>query len=92
MQLSTAELKRIFRKLEIEPKQSTHHVAGWLVVDGKRILPLHYSHGRKDMPGHVPHRFRKALYLEPEEFRVFKKCHMDKGEYLALLRQRGVLT
>lgn len=92
MQLSAAELKRIFNKLEIEPKQSTHHVAGWLVVDGKKILALHYSRGHKDMPGHVPHRFRKALHLKTDEFQVFKRCRMDKDEYLELLRERGILT
>lgn len=91
MQVSAGELQRIFRKLEIEPKESPHHVAGWLVVDGKRVLPLHYSHGRKDMPGNVPHRFRKSLHLDVDEFLVFKRCKMGRDEYLEVLRARGVL-
>lgn len=92
MQLSISELERIFKKLEIEAKHSTHHVAGWLVVDGQKVLALHYSRGRKDMPGYVPHRFRKALHLKVDEFVRFKRCKMGKDEYLALLRERGHLA
>jgi hypothetical protein len=87
VQLSTGDAERIFRKLDIKAKKG-HHIAGWLIVDGKRVLPLHYSHGRKAMPGNVPHRFRKALHLSVPEFEELKRCPMSREKYIALLRER----
>ena len=91
MQLSTGEARKIFRKLEVEPKRSTHHEAGWFVVDGQRVLPLHYSRGNKDMPGHVPDKFRKSLRLSTREFTDLKKCPLSREMYVELLRERGYL-
>jgi hypothetical protein len=90
VQLSVRDLERIFRKLAIETKESKHHKAGFLVVDGRRVLPLHYSHGRKPMPGHVSEKFRKATKLNSKEFAKLTDCSMTRDDYLALLRQRGV--
>jgi hypothetical protein len=92
MQLSTSDAARIFTKLKVELKDSTHHVTGWLVVDGRRVLPLHYSRGKKDMHGRVPHLFRKALHLTPVEFAELRKCTMNRERYVKLLRERGYLT
>lgn len=91
MQLTTAEAARIFDKLRIQPKHSTHHIAGFLVVDGKKVLPLHYSHGRKSMPGHVPDRFRRAMHLDRDEFADMKRCHMKRDRYVEILREKGVV-
>jgi len=91
VQLSRREIESIFKKLRLEPKKSTHHLAGWLVVDGKRILPLHYSHSRKDMPGNVPHRFRKSMLLTGPEFNDMKACTMSREAYIELLRGRGLI-
>lgn len=90
MTLTKADAQRIFRKLDLQAKRSTKHVYGWLVVDGQRVLTLHYSHGRGDMPGHVPDRFRKAMHLNRTEFADMVGCTMGREEYVALLRQRGV--
>jgi hypothetical protein len=92
MQLSTRDTERIFKKLQIEVVSCKHHVRGFLVVDGRRVLPLHYSNGRKDLPGSVPHLFRKALHLTVEEFAVMVGCTMGRDEYVELLKQRNILT
>lgn len=90
MQLTTREASRIFRKLEVEEKRSTHHVAGFVVIDGKKVLPVHYSRGRKDMKGPVPRRFSRSLCLSDEEFALLKSCTMSRAEYVQILRDRGV--
>jgi hypothetical protein len=92
MQLSTREAAKIFRKLEIRPAKSSHHVRGFLVVDGVKVLPLHYSHGHKDLPGNVPRRFAKSLKLTPAEFAELKRCTMSRDNYLELLIERGIVT
>ncbi len=90
MQLTTRQAGRIFRKLDIVEKRSTHHVAGFVVVDGKKVLPVHYSHGNKTMKGPVPHRFRKSLHLSEAEFADLRDCTLSRDAYFQLLRERGV--
>lgn len=90
MQLTTKQASRIFRKLDVQEKKSTHHVAGFVVVDGKKVLPVYYSRGNKDMKGPVPHRFRKSLHLSEGEFAEMRDCTLSKDTYFQLLRERGV--
>lgn len=90
MQLSTKQASRLFRKLQVQEKRSTHHVAGFVMVDGKKVLPVHYSRGNKDMKGPVPHRFRKSLRLSEDEFAELRDCTLSREAYLQLLRERGV--
>jgi hypothetical protein len=91
VQLTTREAERIFDKLEVEVVKSTHHVRGFVTYHGTRILPLHYSNGRKDMPGHVPKRFAKSLMLSLNEFAELKRCTMTKDTYFGILQKRGHL-
>lgn len=91
MQLTTRQAAKIFRKLKVVPKRSTHHVAGFVTVDGKKVLPVHYSHGNKDMKGPVPHRFRKSLKLSEAEFAELRDCTLGRDEFVRLLRDRGVV-
>jgi hypothetical protein len=91
VQLSTREAERIFAKLGVEPVTSTHHNRGFVTYQGVRLLPVYYSRGRKDMPGHVPKRFARSLMLTLDEFSVLKKCTMTRDEYFEILRRRGVI-
>lgn len=88
MEVSTREAERIFAKLQVNPRRSTHHVAGMVVVDGVARLPVHYSHGRKGLHGRAAQSFRKSLQLEPKEFAVLKRCKMSRDEYFAIVRRR----
>lgn len=89
MNISKKEAERIFNKLQVNPKTSTHHVAGVIVIDGAARLPVHYSHTRKGLQGRAAHLFRKSLRLQAEEFAVLKRCTMTREEYLALVRDRA---
>jgi hypothetical protein len=91
MQLTTADADRVLRKLGCELVACRHHVRGFLTVDGKKVLAVHYSFGRKDMPGDVPHRFRRSLHLTLEEFNRLLGCTLSRDGYLGLLRTRGVV-
>lgn len=91
MHLTTADAAKIFRKLQVQEKQSRHHVAGFVVIDGKKTLPLHYSHGNKEMKGPVPHRFRRSLHLSEAEFAELRDCTLSRDGFIELLRVKGVL-
>jgi hypothetical protein len=91
MELTTREAQRIFRKLDVEAVESTHHCRGFVVYNGVRILPVFYSRGRKAMPGHVPKKFAKSLRLTLDEFAVLKSCTMTKSEYFDAIRRQGLL-
>lgn len=91
LQLKKKEAERIFKKLGIKKKNSSHHVRGFVELNGKKVIPLFYSHGNGDMPGNIPNKFRKSLRLNTEEFLLLKNCPMSKDEYLEILKNRIVL-
>lgn len=92
MQLSTREAEKVFKKLRVETVKSTHHVRGFVTYNGVRILPVHYSNGRKDMPGHVPKRFAKSLNLSLSEFAELKDCTLSRDAYFELQIERGLIA
>ena len=91
MQITTTDAGRVLSKLKFELVECKHHVRGFFVLDGKRLFPVHYSNGRKDMPGNIPHLFRKSLNLSAEEFHDLLKCTIDRNMYLAILHKKGLL-
>jgi hypothetical protein len=90
MQLTTTQAGKVLNKLRFELVRCKHHVRGFMVVNGKKLFPVHYSFGRKSMPGDIPERFRRSLYLSTEEFGVLLSCRMDYQSYISLLRQKGI--
>lgn len=90
--LTTVEAASIFAKLKLVEKRKGYHVRGFLYVNGKLIAVAQYPHGRKDLPGRVPTRFRESLYLDEAEFRPMKKCTTKLPEYLELLRSKGKIV
>ena len=72
MQLTTREAEKLIKKLGFEVVECKHHIRGFLTVDGRRIFPVHCSFGRGDLPGEVPHLFRKSLKLSTAEFAVLR--------------------
>ncbi len=49
MQVKKSEIAKLFNKLKLEVSTTSYRF-GWLVVDGKKILRVHYSHGKGDLP------------------------------------------
>ncbi len=57
MQLKKRDVLHIFDKLELQVR-STHHVIGWFVHGGRKILKTRVSFGRGDIPKSVVHKLR----------------------------------
>jgi hypothetical protein len=85
------EMDLIFKKLTIKRLECDHHVRGYLEVDGKRILAIHYSFGRKDIYGRVLRNIMRDLHASETIFFGLVDCHVDREEYLSLLRSKGVI-
>jgi hypothetical protein len=52
VQVKKRHIEKIFTKLNMEIRSTTHNY-GWFTVEGKKILRVHYSHGRGDIPAKV---------------------------------------
>lgn len=88
MQFNRRHAERVFAILEVKSKSSTHHVAGYLEIDGIRCLALHYPHSSKEFTTGFAHRFRKRLHLTVTEFQELISGRMTRPEYLAIVRGR----
>jgi hypothetical protein len=60
--MKIADIERIFHKLALEVR-STGHNYGWLMVKKRKILRVHYSHGKGDVPDKIMHKIRGQLKL-----------------------------
>jgi hypothetical protein len=89
MQLSTKDARRVMTKLGVELVECKHHIRGFVLMNGRRLFPIHCSNGHKDMPKGVAHMFRKSLKLSMEEFARLCGCTLGFAEYVSILRQKG---
>ena len=84
------DMEKIFSKLELSIRSTKHHY-GWLIVDDIKILRVHYSHGKGEIPGKVVHKIRGQLKLSEKDFINLIKCPLSRKEYLEILREKGYL-
>jgi len=77
------DIERIFSKLNLKVR-STGHNYGWLIVDGIKILRVHYSHGKGEIPGNVANKIRGQLKLSQKDFQDLIKCPLSYEEYLKI--------
>jgi hypothetical protein len=89
--LEADDAARIFAKLRIQSRRTQHQVAGFLVVGGRKVLNLHYGHSRDALGTYECERFRSLLRLSPDELARLRDCTMSRDDYIALLRQNGVI-
>ena len=90
MQLKKRELKTIFQKLELEVR-SSNHVYGWLIVDGKKILRVHHSFGKGDIPAKIVEKIRGQLKLNQQNFKDLIQCPLSKNGYLEILKEKDYI-
>ena len=81
------EIEKIFRKLDLNVR-STGHQYGWLLVNGTKILRVHYSHGRGDIPGKVINKIRGQLKLSKRDFKDLIECPLTYEDYISILKQK----
>lgn len=84
------EIERLFRKLDLNVR-STGHNYGWLIVNGKKILRVHYSHGRGDIPDKITNKIRGQLKLSLKDFKDLIDCLLGCGDYINILKQKGLI-
>ncbi|MEA3485808.1 MAG: hypothetical protein U9R03_03770, partial [Candidatus Aerophobetes bacterium] len=82
------EIEKIFRKLDLKVR-TTGHNYGWLVVHGKKILRVHYSHGR-DIPNKIVNKIRGQLKLSEKDFKDLIKCPLTYEDYITILKQKRI--
>ncbi len=90
MQLKKRDALRIFDKLELQVR-STHHVVGWFVHDGQKILKTRVSFGRGDIPKNIVHKMRGQLKLNASDFKALKDCPLDREGYISILKAKGLI-
>jgi hypothetical protein len=88
--MKTNEVEKIFRKLDLKVR-STGHNYGWLVVGGKKILRVHYSHGKGGIPEKVVNKIRGQLKLAQDDFKELVSCSLGYEDYLKILKDKGLL-
>jgi hypothetical protein len=82
--MKKSELEKIFRKLDLQVR-STGHRYGWLVVNGRKILRVHFSHGKGDIPLTIAQKIRGQLKLSQEDFLALLKCTLGFEAYIGIL-------
>lgn len=90
MQVSKADIKKVFEKLKLEVR-STKHRYGWFTFEGKKILRVHYSHGRGSLPGRVSDKVRSQLKINQKNFKDLIKCPLSPGDYIDILKDKGLI-
>lgn len=88
--MKIAEIGKLFDKLGLKVR-STGHRYGWLMVNDQKVLRVHYSHGKGDLPEKVKHKIRSQLKLSNEGFKDLVGCPMSYDEYLVILKKKGYL-
>jgi len=91
MQIRKADVRNIFEKLKLEVR-STKHRYGWFTFEGRKILRVHYSHGRGSIPGRVSDKIRSQLKLTQKDFSDLIECPLSLEDYESILKDKGVIT
>jgi hypothetical protein len=84
-------LGKIFKKLKLEVR-STKHRYGWFHFNGRKILRVHYSHGRGSIPGKVSDKIRSQLKLNKKDFKNLIDCPLSLKDYEAILKEKGIIV
>jgi len=88
--MKIADIEKIFNKLALQVRSTGHHY-GWLTVGDKKILRVHYSHGKGDLPDKIMHKIRGQLKLSEKDFKNLIACPLKYEDYLNILRRKGFI-
>lgn len=79
MQIKKSKIGKVFEKLKLDVR-STKHRYGWFIFEGRKILRVHYSHGRGNIPGRVSDKIGSELY-----------DHADRLDFVQLYRKMQIV-
>ncbi|MDM8525297.1 hypothetical protein QUF80_18150, partial [Desulfococcaceae bacterium HSG8] len=64
---------------------------GWLVFEERKILRVHFSHEKGDIPRRVADEIRSQLKLSQTDFRRLIDCPLSSDGYVAILKEKGII-
>ena len=86
--MTAQEFDRLVTKFHMETKQG-RHVRAEFFYQERKILSTHRSHGKKDNPGD---KIAKQLSLSQPQLREAISCTLSLEDYIAILRDKGLLS
>lgn len=84
------EIESIFKKLDLKVR-STGHNYGWLIFEGKKILRVHYSHGKGDVSEKIASKIRGQLKLSQKDLQNLLDCPLNYAGYIEILKRKGLI-
>jgi hypothetical protein len=88
--MKVKDIEKIFKKLDLKLR-STGHNYGWLIVKENKILRVHYSHGKGDIPDKIIQKIRGQLKLSKRDFKDLIDCPLSYDDYIAILQEKGII-
>jgi hypothetical protein len=88
--MKVKDIEKIFNKLNLKLR-STGHNYGWLIVNRNKILRVHYSHGKGDIPEKIIQKIRGQLRLSKRDFKDLIDCPLSYDDYIAILQEKGII-
>ena len=61
-------------------------------MDKKKILRVHYSHGKGDLPEKIMHKIRGQLKFSEKDFKDLVACPLTYEGYLDILKRKGSIS
>jgi hypothetical protein len=62
------------------------------MVGGKKILRVHYSHGKRDIPDKIVNKIRGQLKLSKKDFKDLVDCPLTYEDYIAILKKKEIIN
>lgn len=90
MQVKKADIQKVFKKLKLEVRSTTHQY-GWFSLEGRKILRVHFPHGKGDLPGRVSDKIRSQLRLSQRDFKELIACPLSLDGYVDILKRKGLI-
>ena len=90
VKLTAREAAKVVQTLEVTVVQGHNHVRGFVVIDGKKVLPVHYASNVDELSNAAMHLFRRSLGLTTLELAELLKSTMTKLDYVRLIKDKGI--
>jgi hypothetical protein len=86
--ITDREFDSLTLKLGYQTKQSDH-LHAWFEYEGKIVTRTRRSHKKGALP--MEHAIRQQMKLSQDQLRSAIRCTLDRNDYVALLRAKGVI-
>ncbi|MEZ8217623.1 putative RNA binding protein YcfA, dsRBD-like fold, HicA-like mRNA interferase family [Candidatus Fervidibacteria bacterium JGI MDM2 SSWTFF-3-K9] len=91
--VSKSELRRRLLAIGFEEERGKHHIFFYFHYKGRIVTYTKISHGGgKDIGQPLLSEIMRQLHLSREEFERLLKGDLSHGEYVEILKQRGVVS